>query len=70
LIPGGLLGIPGLVLTTFGAITLQNNQYSPNGGLDDIGVAFTRFLGWIELGLGIACDCASITLLSIGASKL
>ncbi len=64
---GGILIIPGIALPITGGVLLANNQYSSDPW--EVDIAFKRLFGWIFLGVGIACDCAGITLLSFGSIK-
>lgn len=67
LLPGGLLMIPGLICPIAGGTILANNQYTSDPW--EVDVAFNRLAGWIVLAVGIACDCAGLTLVTIGSKK-
>lgn len=64
---GGLLLLPGFILPIASGVILNNVE--PQLENLYIGGSFVRFLGWIALGAGIGCDCASIALLSISGVK-
>lgn len=65
---GPMLFIPGVILPVIGSVVLTNVEYSDPGSW--VGEFFVRTIcGWVFLGLGIGCDCAGITLSTIGAIK-
>ena len=71
LVIGGLLLVPGLVMPIAGSSILSKYSYTsdPWDWGHDIDVASKRLDGWFLLIAGIACDCAGISLLSVGALK-
>ncbi len=64
---GGVLFVPGVVGPIVGSVLLSNNQYTSDPFEFDVGIK--RLIGWVLLGVGIACDCAGTTLLSVGYIK-
>lgn len=64
---GSILLVPGIILPIAGAVTIV----AAEPDLENLFVlgALGQVVGWFIVGVGVGCDCAAISLLSIGAVK-
>ncbi len=66
-IAGGALLIPGMILPIAGGIMHAKSKPNPDDFI--YFSAVDRFIAKLMFALGIACDCAGLTLISLGVAK-
>jgi len=64
---GGVLFIPGIILPIVGGTLVGDD--GGEGVVEEIEEGFGEFFGRLFLGIGIACDIAGLSLISIGVVK-